>query len=296
MNKSSTSGQILVLVLLVVLVGMSIGLSIASRTLSNLKDTTSLNLSNRAFNGAEAGIELALTKLNADASACNSNCWVGTLSGVDSVNVHASAIGNSVNAVNFAHVKRDDVVPINLETYAGTTLRVYWGSLSDQGKCTTDVGAMVISVVYKTGSTYGMSKIALDKCAADASHANNFDSASVSETPTYTPGSGIVIQDGTTKNDYGYMASLNLVVGGSLIPTGSTPLMARIRLMYADDKQIAIAPVGAGINLPSQGQQITSTAVAGSNQRTVKVVRSNATLPAIFDYALFNGSTQTLSK
>jgi hypothetical protein len=289
--KKSASGQILVLVLLVVLIGMSIGLSIAARTLSNLKDTTSLNQSNRAFNAAEAGIELALSKLNNDPHACDTNCWSTSLSGVDSVNVTADPIGGNTNAFGLANVSRDDVIQVNLEGYTGSQMNIYWGKSADQGNCSS-TAAIVVSVVYKQSSTYNLAKKALDKCAADASHNNNFDAASVSNA---SAADSITIQDGSVHTDYGFKTAINVAAGGGFIPSGAQILLARVRLMYGDStEQIAISPVGA--NLPNQGQQITSTAVSGQNQRTVKVVRSNATLPAIFDYALFNGSTLPLTK
>jgi hypothetical protein len=148
-----------------------------------------------------------------------------------------------------------------------------------------------------------MSKKAIDPCATDGNHNNNFYHSTSSPvdytaSPTY-PGAGtsLTIQDGTTVNNYGYESSITLTGAGGMVPSGSSMKLARIRLMYGDaTEQIAVAPVGVGVVLPTQGQQITSTASAGGKQRTVKVLRSNATLPAIFDYALFNGSTSTLSK
>jgi Tfp pilus assembly protein PilX len=300
MPHKGSSGQILVLVLLVVLIGMSIGLSIASRTLSNLRDTTNLNLSNRAFNAAEAGIEHALTKLNNDPHACDNDACTADMTGsgitgVDSFKITTSTIGENSNAFSIESVNRDDVVQVNLEGYAGSTIKVYWGTTADHGNCggtgANTTAAIVVNVVYKLSGTYGMSKAALDDCAT--AHNNNFNSTDVTDTPSPAT---ITAQDGSSHTGYGYMSSINVKNDGSgLVPSGATVLLARIRLMYGDStEQVAIAPVGA--NLPNQGQQITSTAVAGQTQRTVKVVRSNTNLPAIFDYALFNGSTQALSK
>lgn len=295
MPAKHASGQILVLVLLVVLVGMSIGLSIASRTLSNLKDTTKLNTSNRAFNAAEAGIEHALTILKGpNPTQCQAPTGCGdtiSLAGIDKVKVVTNPIGGNTRAFGIDSLNRDEVIQVNLEGYTGSSIKAYWGSNTKTG-C-TDSPAIVVSVVYRlSNGTYSMSKSALDDCATDASHANNFNDATVS------PASGTVtLQDGTTRSNYRYMATLDFSSGDLQIPSGATMLLARVRLMYGSSTEpIAIAPVGSGVTLPTQGQQITSTAVAGQTQRTVKVVRSNTNLPAIFDYALFNGSTQALSK
>lgn len=282
MPRNHTSGQILVLVLLVVLIGMSIGLSIASRTLSNLKDTTALNQSNRAFSAAEAGIEHALSNL-ASCSTDNAGCSAAVqnnVSGIDGVAVKTQAIGGSATkGYGLPSLGRDNVMQVNLDTYSGTTLDVYWGSSSDScANNGANTAAVVVSLVYLNGSTYDMTKYAYDACAT--SRSNGFNSASVS-----VPTGSIAVQNGSMSN-FASKATVTLPSGVKI---------ARIRLMYGDDtEQIAAMPVGAA--LPPQGTQITSTAKAGNTQRTVTVVRSNSSLPAIFDYALFNGSTQPLSK
>ncbi len=308
-RQSSSSGQILVLVLLVVLVGMSIGLSVASRTLSNLRDTTHLNQSNRAFSAAEAGIEVALGKLNVDPAACQTTegCFVDSdnnklqIDGVDSVKVTAKIIGGTTDAFGLQDVKRDDVIQVSLESqdadgntvkYAGNKLDIFWDTLDSGGACDNSgqhTAAIVVSIIYTDSSgKYGMDKQAYDKCT-NAGRQNGFDNSGIDNPPVYPHGTYLVTQDGSHRGNYKFKKTINL-------PTGVNLKLARIRLMYGDDtEQIAIQPVGGHV-LPPQGQEITSTAVAGENQRTVKVVRSNATLPAIFDYALFNGSTNPLTK
>ena len=56
-------GQVVVWIMLVSVVGLTLGLSIASRTLSNLRQSSELEGANRAFSAAEAGIERALYDL-----------------------------------------------------------------------------------------------------------------------------------------------------------------------------------------------------------------------------------------
>src|SRR4051812_32744238 len=112
MSKSSSSGQILVLVLLVVLVGLTVGLSIASRTLSTLKSSGDLDQSNRAFSAAEAGVEKALATIKSGSACSGTDCGVGALSGVESTAVKVVNAGGSTSAFGIPNLKRDDVVQL----------------------------------------------------------------------------------------------------------------------------------------------------------------------------------------
>src|SRR3990172_9534276 len=72
------SGQILILVLLIVVVSLAVGLSVASRNLTNLKISTQTEQSQRAFSAAEGGVEDVLSRLNNISSAIVSQDFSGT--------------------------------------------------------------------------------------------------------------------------------------------------------------------------------------------------------------------------
>lgn len=286
---TSAQGQILVLVLLVVLVGLTIGLSIASRTLTNIRNAGDLDQSNRAFSAAEAGIEKALARIKAgqdcSSGACNPNI-TGTVTEVKLENA-----GGNTGAFGIPALEKDNVIQLNLATYTGDTFDVYWGNADDSGN---SAAAIVVSVVYANGANYGLGKTAIDP----SSRNNNFSSPTASGGSVSYPGTsnGLTLQDDSFHDDYGFMSRINLKNSpGNLVPAGSNPVMARVRLLYNGPEQIAFSPQDT-FSLPPQGQQITSTSSAGGKTRTVKVFKSNATLPAIFDYALFNGSTSPLTK
>ena len=61
----SERGQVLIIILLVMLVGMTIGLSVLGRTTTDVSSTTKIEESARAFNAAEAGIEETIRVGNA---------------------------------------------------------------------------------------------------------------------------------------------------------------------------------------------------------------------------------------
>jgi len=62
-------GQILILVLLVVVVILAVGLSVASRNITNLRTSTQTEQSQRAFTAAEGGVEDVLSNLEAIGTA-----------------------------------------------------------------------------------------------------------------------------------------------------------------------------------------------------------------------------------
>src|SRR5204863_1532604 len=62
-------GQVLLILLLVMTVGLAIGLSIIQRSLSDVSTASKIEQSSRAFSAAEAGIERAL-KGNCSSGSC----------------------------------------------------------------------------------------------------------------------------------------------------------------------------------------------------------------------------------
>src|SRR3989338_1032652 len=57
-------GQILILIILIVVVALAVGLSVASRNITNLRTSTQTEHSQRAFTAAEGGIEDVLSRLS----------------------------------------------------------------------------------------------------------------------------------------------------------------------------------------------------------------------------------------
>lgn len=294
MTHKSESGQILVLVLLIVLVAMTIGLSVASRTLTTVRNQADLTMSNRAFSAAEAGVERALLQIKQGGN-CNANSCIPDIAGVET-QVELQDVGGQTNrAFGVASLGQDDVLQADLRGYTGRTVSIYWGDNGDSSQCQQSP-ALVASVVYQSTSTneYGVLKVAEDRfCGSSRSSDNGFNSSLVTVSPN--PTTPVTLQDESQRDSYGYSATMHLNGPASILPPGTRPVGLRVRLMYAGSKPVAIAP-HAGQRLPLQGQQITSTSIAGGQQRTIKVLRTDNALPAIFDYALFNGSTSTLSK
>ena len=67
--KNSQNGQILLIVVLSMVVALSVSLSIASRTISNLRISKQSEESQRAFQAAEAGLERAVRQVSTGGDA-----------------------------------------------------------------------------------------------------------------------------------------------------------------------------------------------------------------------------------
>lgn len=62
MKSAAKPGQVLILVLLVVVVSLAVGLSVASRNITNIRTSTQTEESQKAFSAAEGGIESILSQ------------------------------------------------------------------------------------------------------------------------------------------------------------------------------------------------------------------------------------------
>src|SRR5690349_3201017 len=86
--KNHERGQILLIVVLVMTVALTIGLSVATRTINNIRTSTDEENSQRAFSAAEAGIEQALQNSTASSGtfANNTSSYqtsIATVAGLD---------------------------------------------------------------------------------------------------------------------------------------------------------------------------------------------------------------------
>jgi hypothetical protein len=77
-------------------------------------------------------------------------------------------------------------------------------------------------------------------------------------------------------------------------PSKRDYLLMRLKMLYSTNHELAVDPNGA--TLLSQGELINSQGTANDLVRKIKVYRSYPTLPNIFDFVLFNGSSSPLQK
>lgn len=269
-------GQVILLLLLAVTVGLGVGLSIVQRSISNVSTSTKVEESQRAFSAAEAGIERAL---------------LGDYSGVDFISENLSQatvettgdIPGFQQAFEYPPISKEEVAQVWLANpedlspfYTQSSLVVYWGKpdVTDDN----DKPAISLRVIYLSGGNYLVKQFFFDPVDLRRS-ANGFLSPETcsNSLPAITTSSG-------QGRRFYCKATLS-----SLSPTLMT---VRARLLYSDDSHpIAFVPQGGcqvGCSLPPTAKIITSTGSSGATQRRLQLFVQDQIVPWYFDYAVFS--------
>ena len=288
-------GQAVIIVLLVLVVVLTIGLSVATNTVRDIKLSQQTELSNRAFNAAEAGIEAALS-----GQLAGGTVTVGTGADAASYNVSITTQGG-VSGEAFVFNKpiaKDDTQQIwfvghnadnslNLSdplNFNDKDLILYWGN-PGQASNNSTTPALEISVIYQEGGVFKMAKGVYDPNSGRLSN-NNFLSVSDISGNYLAP------------YNFQFKKQVDLSQAPFSIPTSGTTLYAvRLRVLYNDVSQLLGAqPADAANTFPVQGRLISSMGTASNVNRKVEVFESYPVLPPIFDYVIFNGSNNSLQK
>ena len=271
------SGQALLIVLLVMAVVLTIGLSVVSRSVTDIKISQQEEESARALSAAEAGVEEALK------SGSLNPVDVGPVGGTITAYITKSDLGGQRN-FNFGGTKfaagdtqtlwlanHDSNGNVIAGGWSGNTLTVYWGN----SPASSTLPAMEATLVYRVGiNSYRQAKYAYDSDFTRAGPGRN----------GFTQSSAGTTLDGVT---YAYKATLNTNVSPAQI------YFLRIKLLYNDNSpQIIAVQVPAGTVVPVQGTCYESTASVPSSGVTRKVRQCEyfKTPPGIFDYVLFSGT------
>lgn len=253
-------GQALLIVILIMVVSLTVGLSVASRSIINLRTTTEEENSQRAFSAAEAGIEKAL----ATGAGITARQDLGNNAFIEEVDIgEVSGTEFVLNGGN--NVEKDNGVDLGLsQDYPGyatsqniLNLSIYWGS---QGDTCPNSAAIEFIVISGSANSPRSTRYTYDPC----SRGNNFSPA---QTGPYSDIPGKTFQ---------YRAQVGTINNG---------LIARVVPLYAN------TPLGisSGTSLPLQGRVIQSTGESGGTQRKVTYFAGYPQLPVeFFQYILFS--------
>jgi hypothetical protein len=254
-------GQVLLLIVLIIAVVISVGLSIAARSIVNVRLATEEDESQRAFSAAEAGLDQSLLS---DAGVTN-----GTFLNSASYNTAVIPVsGTDILLNNGKVVAKDEGIDVWLSEYAidrnekytnqwQGALTVYWGKSGNTcstSEVTNTMPAIEIIVLTGTKNAPALTHYVYDPCGARRT-LNKFTSSS---------GGGTV--GGQT---FAYSATINVAASG---------LLARVIPLYAN----TFIAVRGNPGLPAQGNVIESTGTAGDVKRKITVLRENPYLPADF--------------
>lgn len=260
------TGQALLIIVLVMVVALTIGLSVASRTITNLRNTREQASSQKALSAAEAGVEQAIK---------NSANVAGNLNSTTSYNTTIGQVDGTVRFLlnGSIEVPKNDAIYVWLTPYSTTpanqwlnpwsgNLTIYWGDQS--GDCSN--AALEISLISGNKTNPSMSRFGYDRCSARRS-SNNFTNASTSS------------QTISGRRFY-YQVTIPITNG----------LLLRINPLYAGTY---MGVWGGGTPLPNQGSIITSVGTTDSSttsvtSRKVTVFQGYPEIPAeFFPYTLF---------
>ncbi len=274
----SASGQMIILLVLLTMVGLTVGLSLISRTITDIRMSSQIEQSNRAFSAAEAGIETALRVAEIDQPGvinlpgAEVDYKVSRLGKTDSAYILPFTPKNNIQTVWL--IDHDENGNINLEKNyeeishypLNSHLEICFGSSTD----TDNHPALVLSLYYIQENIYKVAKLAFD---SDVTRANNFNKNIESGGDNYCDGNYLYRIQVTPTTDFS-------------IPPLSTPLFLRILVLY-DSTSLAVKPA-SGIQLNLQGKIINSLGKTDTGVvRKLQVIQGFATLPPLFDYSLF---------
>jgi len=262
------SGQVLLVILLIMAVGLTMGLAVVSRSVTDVSISRQEEESVRVFSVAEAGIEEALRLGYAPAGTIEIGGITATVDQTDLGKTQEFSFpgeyeAGDVQTLWLVEHKEDGTLDTN-NKYSEGTVEVYWG---EEGGGTAP--ALEVTLIYDQGGIKIM-RWALDPDSSRRT-VNNFDSAEL----------GNFQVGGKT---FKYKKSLS-----SLPCPSSICYTLRFRLLYNNQPQI-LGVKGLGSNLPSQGACYESTATNPQTgiTRKVRQCQLHKALPGIFDYVLYS--------
>ncbi len=270
-TRSSSSGQVLLIVVITMIVVLTIGLTLASRTITNLKLSKQNEDSQRAFQAASAGIDRYINQSSGGTNNLNNASFTTSIT-----NLQGNASQNYITLLNNGDlVDQDRGIEVWLSDYPSFANPIsgsifpQWGT-SNQSSCNTGSGKQTtpaVEIVVLSGNINSptMAKYLFDPCASRRA-SNNFS----------TPSS-----PGNTFNGI----TLSYYAG---IPISSGLLMKIIPLYNSSVLGVTFVP-SSGQPLPPQGKVITSTGISGDITRKVVYFESYPQIPdEVFPYAILS--------
>lgn len=278
-NRKNEKGQAVLIVLLSLSVVLIVILYILSRTITDVSLSSKEEDSLRAFSAAEAGIEKALVGLYAVGSSSGP---VAIGDGTFTANVSAFSKGSSQSvypiplksgeSATFWFTEHDATtgdLACNASNlcFNGTQAKFCWGDSGTLNNAQSP--ALEISIYYKVGSEYRISRTMVDPVAgrtqnnsAVAAGCNNLNGENF---------------------QYGYTYNL----------TGLTNLQfATAKILYNTTQahKIAIDVSSSGSTLPSQGAKVNSNGTFADSNRSIEVYQLHPEVPPIFTNAIYTAA------
>jgi hypothetical protein len=286
-SLQTDKGQVVLILVLITVVGLVIGLSLVARSITDVRISSQIEQSSRAFSAAEAGVESALKGATVGGPAssgivtlpgASADYSVTGLAGSgDTYLLPATTVGTSRTVWLVSHSDDGNTLKDIIDETPGlpyppsSSLDICWGLQS------SGVPAVVISLIYKEGSTYKLAKGAYDPTPIGRTVIVN--------------GNPVTINDNFDVSDSGSFCDNNFPYKKTIKATdfdvgaGAILLALRIQPLY----YASVLAVKPAATLPLQGKKITSVGHTETGvARKVQVIEEYKSLPAIFDFTLFS--------
>lgn len=252
MKINKQKGQALLVVVLVMVVALTVGLSLTARSIIDIRTSTEEADSLKALAAAEAGIEQALQTTDTAPIAGpfteSNTTYSTTITEVKGTSAFLTNGGNLVLQDDGVDIWLVPHNPDGTPDYSSTSwtgdINIYWG---DPSLADCDNAAIEVAVISGTKELPSLDRYVYDPCASRRKD-NNFSTVGGGG-PYSIEGKNLLYKE---------------KIGQGLISSG---LIARVVPIYAN---ALIAVDGDGSALPNQGFSIDATGIAGAGDRQVK--------------------------
>lgn len=271
--SNSQKGQTVLIILLIMAVLLTIGISTISSSITDIKISQQTEEASRAFYVAESALE---ERLSLPLNVFEAKPEEGTIGGID---YQVSKTAQSGDSFLFPFkVDADDsqtiwLIPYNENTevfnvnstYTGS-FTLYWGNNG-----TSEEPALTVTVVYKDGSSYKI-------------HRYNYD-------PNNTR---------KDENKFNLAVSGSFPLGGENLKFSSAQIavtngvLLKLTLLYNNSAQsLGIMKASGSPSFPNQGNCFISSATVPESgiTRKIKQCKLWSNLPGIFSWGLFSGGS-----
>jgi Tfp pilus assembly protein PilX len=257
----SQRGQVALIILLIMVVVLTIGVSISSRTVMDVTLSRQEEEGGRVYQAAESGIEGALSQDLANDSLYTDDSFSGTITGIDNI-----AVDYTVARKTSLETRVEEGFAVEVDVTGavdGNQLEVSWGLGDDcsSGNAPENASSLLIRIYKDVGGTITVRNLAYAACA-------------------YTDGYPTA---GTNPGTDGYFREVTLTLQAN-------DVMVRIQ---PNLNNTALRVAGVGWTLPFQYYEIVSQArnELGNESKAVQVARTLPTYPTVLDYVIYSGGS-----
>lgn len=291
-------GQVLLIILGAIALGLTLGLAIASRSTVDVGLSRKLEESAKAFSAAEAGVEdLLKSPLDTGSRQLTFTKSVATIQALptpapDTIYEYPDVVAAG-DAQTVWFVNHQTTTPYDIdettEAYAGNRIYICWSPV-DPSK----VAGLEVSIFYRDDSAGGAYRVARRAYKYGGQSCPNGAGSEVIANDCFDGTDVIIPTSSNACNGYKYEKLVNFQnsfgAGVNLKNDTIIKLYARLR-PYGDSVKVAVKSDGG--TLPRQAvvdALSVGQSSSGGETAKIRVFQGYPVAPSVFDYVLYSGS------